>query len=142
MLLFTDSWQTMDTAFLLKAKLEAKILLIMIREERHQLHKGMICELCHAFSQKNLQIDQSMKGKINPQVCTLSQVSTAHFQPHVLNCLLETVGVGGIRCFLSPCFLVSEIKADGAWGKNIKHPSNIIHCYCSLRSHSQMSIKN
>lgn len=35
----------------------------------------------------------------------------------------------------------SEIKAD-RHEKKIKHSSNTIHCYCSLRSSSQMSIKN
>lgn len=59
-----------------------------------------------------------MKGKINPQVCTLSQVSMAHFQPHVLNCLLEGGRGVGISCFLFPCFLVSEIKAEMG-GSNI-----------------------
>lgn len=31
--------------------------------------------------------DQSMKGKINSRVHTLSQVRLAHFLPHVLNSL-------------------------------------------------------
>lgn len=63
-------------------------------------------------------VDQSMKGKINSQVHAFSQVSMAHFLPHVLNCLSEAgEGSRNKLLFISQLFR-SEIKADRLGKKN------------------------